>query len=64
MAVPKCKVSKARRDSRRSANSKLSASGLVKCSNPDCNEMVKPHCVCKKCGFYGGKKVLSVKEDA
>ena len=64
MAVPKCKVSKARRDSRRSANSKLSASGLVKCSYPDCIEMVKPHCVCKKCGFYGGKKVLSVKENA
>ncbi|MGN1446353.1 MAG: 50S ribosomal protein L32, partial [Eubacteriales bacterium] len=32
--------------------------------HPDCNEMVKPHCVCKKCGFYGGKKVLSVKEDS
>lgn len=62
MAVPKCKVSKARRDSRRSANSKLSETGLVKCSNPDCNEMVQPHRVCKVCGFYDGKKVLNVKE--
>ena len=35
MAVPKCKVSKARRDSRRSNNTKLTAVGLVKCSNPE-----------------------------
>ena len=41
MAVPKCKVSKARRDSRRSNNTKLTAVGLVKCSNPECSEMVK-----------------------
>ncbi len=61
MAVPKRKVSKARRDSRRSNNSKLVASGLVKCSNPECNEMLKPHRVCKVCGFYDGKKVLNVK---
>ena len=37
------------------------ACGLVKCSNPECNEMVKPHRVCKVCGFYDGKKVLDVK---
>jgi len=24
--------------------------------------MVAPHCVCKVCGYYGGKKVLNVKE--
>ncbi len=64
MAVPKRKVSKARRDSRRSNNTKLTAVGLVKCSNPECNEMVKPHHVCKKCGFYDGKQVLNVKKDA
>ena len=63
MAVPKCKVSKARRDSRRSNNTKLTAVGL-KCSNPECSEMVKPHHVCKKCGFYDGKQVLNVKKDA
>lgn len=64
MAVPKCKVSKARRDSRRSNNTKLTAVGLVRCSNPECSEMVKPHHVCKKCGFYDGKQVLNVKKDA
>jgi ribosomal protein L32 len=26
--------------------------------------MVKPHHVCKKCGFYDGKQVLNVKKDA
>lgn len=64
MAVPKCKVSKARRDSRRSNNTKLVAAGLVKCSNPECNEMIRPHRVCTKCGYYDGKLVLSVKKDA
>ncbi len=61
MAVPKCKVSKARRDTRRSNNTKLVANGLVKCSNPDCSEMIRTHRVCKVCGFYDGKKVLDIK---
>ena len=63
MAVPKRKVSKARRDKRRSNNSKLSAPALVKCSNPACNEMLLPHRVCKVCGYYNGKKVLNVASD-
>ncbi len=63
MAVPKKKVSKARRDKRRSNNSKLSLPGMVKCSNPACNEFVKNGCVCKACGFYKGKKVMEVKAD-
>ena len=40
MAVPKRKVSKARRDKRRSNNSKLTMPGLVKCSNPACTEIM------------------------
>lgn len=64
MAVPKCKVSKSRRDTRRSNNTKLVASGLTKCSNPECNEVVKPHHVCRVCGYYNGKKVLNVKQEA
>ncbi|MBQ7152907.1 MAG: 50S ribosomal protein L32 [Clostridia bacterium] len=62
MAVPKKKVSKARRDKRRSNNSKMSAPALVKCSNPECTEMILPHRVCKVCGWYDGKKVLEVKK--
>ncbi|MBQ8719227.1 MAG: 50S ribosomal protein L32, partial [Clostridia bacterium] len=47
MAVPKKKVSSARRDKRRSNNSKLTMPAVAKCSNPACSEMVRPHCVCK-----------------
>ena len=64
MAVPKKKVSSARRDKRRSNNSKLTLPGMVKCSNPACGETIRPHCVCKVCGYSNGKKVLNVKEEA
>ena len=43
MAVPKRKMSKARRDSRR-ANWKLTAPGFVSC--PQCHEPKMPHRVC------------------
>ena len=58
MAVPKRKMSKARRDSRR-ANWKLAAPALVEC--PQCHELKRPHHVCTECGYYDGKEV--VKED-
>ena len=58
MAVPKRKMSKARRDSRR-ANWKLAAPGLVEC--PQCHGLKRPHHVCPECGYYDGKEV--VKED-
>ena len=60
MAVPKRKVSKARRDQRRSNNWKLVLPGMVKC--PKCGEFVKSHRVCKACGYYAGKEVLAVEE--
>ena len=41
MAVPKGKVSKARRDKRRSSHWKLAAPGLVKC--PKCGALHLPH---------------------
>ena len=60
MAVPKKKVSKARRDKRRSNNWKLSLPGMTKC--PKCGADVLSHRVCKACGYYGGKDVLKVEE--
>ena len=60
MAVPKRKVSKARRDKRRSNNWKLVLPGMVKC--PKCGEFVKSHRVCKACGYYAGKEVIAVEE--
>jgi len=55
MAVPKRKVSKARRDKRR-ANWKLTAPNLGTCSK--CGEPVMPHRACKACGTYKNKVVV------
>ena len=60
MAVPKGKVSKARRDKRRGSNWKLTAPELVAC--PKCGALRMPHRVCKACGTYNGRDVLSVEE--
>ncbi|MBE6686374.1 MAG: 50S ribosomal protein L32 [Ruminococcaceae bacterium] len=62
MAVPKRKVSGARRDKRRSNNSKLSMPGMTAC--PKCGEMNLSHRVCRACGTYKGKEIISVKEEA
>ncbi|MBQ7498901.1 MAG: 50S ribosomal protein L32 [Selenomonas sp.] len=59
MAVPKRKMSKARRDSRR-ANWKLEAPGFVSC--PQCHEPKLPHHVCTECGYYDGKEVIQAAE--
>lgn len=58
MAVPKRKVSKARRDSRRSSHWKLETPGIVEC--PQCHKMKLSHRVCKNCGYYNGKQVVDV----
>ena len=60
MAVPKCKVSKSRRDSR-AANWKIEAPGLVEC--PQWHELEKSHQVCPKCGYYDGEQVVEKKND-
>ncbi|MBE6987439.1 MAG: 50S ribosomal protein L32 [Clostridia bacterium] len=60
MAVPKRKVSRQRRDLRRSSHWKLDMPGIVKC--PTCGEYVLPHRACKACGTYGGRKVIEVAE--
>ncbi|MBO6092688.1 MAG: 50S ribosomal protein L32 [Oscillospiraceae bacterium] len=61
MAVPKGKVSRQRRDKRRSSTWKLTAPALVKC--PNCGAFVMPHRVCKACGKYNGRQVLTVEEE-
>lgn len=58
MAVPKRKVSKARRDKRRSSVWKLDAPTMQKC--PKCGEYVLSHRVCKACGTYNGKEILKI----
>ena len=59
MAVPKRKVSKARRDKRR-ANWKLETPNLVAC--PKCGALRLPHRACKECGTYNWRAVVAVKD--
>ena len=59
MAVPKGKISKARRNSRR-ANWKLHLPGIVEC--PQCHQMKLAHRVCKNCGYYNGVQVVKKDE--
>lgn len=56
MAVPKRRVSKQRRNTRKSANWKLAMPGIAEC--PQCKEPVLSHRACKNCGYYKGSKVI------
>jgi len=58
-ALPKRKVSKGRRNRRRSHHA-LKKPNLVTC--PQCHEPMLPHRVCPSCGTYQGVKVIEVKE--
>ena len=60
MAVPKGKVSRQRRDKRRSSTWKLIAPNVIKC--PSCGEFCMPHRACKHCGQYNGRQVIKVEE--
>ena len=59
MAVPKRRQAKARTRKRR-ANWTLEGSSTVEC--PQCHEPRLPHRVCRECGYYKGRQVLTVKE--
>lgn len=60
MAVPKNRTSAARRDKRRAQNTRMTAPGLSVC--PQCHEPKLAHRVCRNCGYYHGKEVISVGE--
>lgn len=60
MAVPKRKVSKARKNKRRSNVWKISAPAFCKCLQ--CGELKLPHVVCKNCGYYKGREIVKVEE--
>ncbi|MBF0382388.1 MAG: 50S ribosomal protein L32 [Magnetococcales bacterium] len=59
MAVPKKKISSARRGARRAHNA-LKTPQLASCSN--CQEAVMPHRVCPKCGWYDGREVVEIED--
>ncbi len=58
MANPKRRHSNTRTRLRRSHDHMTVQSGPV-CSN--CKAPVRSHCVCKACGYYNGKQVLTIK---
>ena len=59
MAVPKRRVSHARRDKRRNNVWKLKAPALDKCG---CGALKVPHRVCPECGMYKGRQVVQKEE--
>jgi len=56
-ALPKRKISKGRRNRRRSHDA-LRPPALVPC--PQCHELKLPHQVCPSCGSYRGVEVIEV----
>ncbi|MCG0278108.1 MAG: 50S ribosomal protein L32 [Thermanaeromonas sp.] len=61
MGVPKRRVSKARKNKRRSEWAKMSPPTLTPC--PQCHELKLAHRVCPHCGYYKGREVLKVAEE-
>jgi large subunit ribosomal protein L32 len=61
MAVPKRKVSKSRRDMRRSHH-RLRPVNLGEC--PNCGELKLAHHICQACGHYNGREVIAQVPDS
>lgn len=55
--LPKRKISKGRRDRRRTHDS-LKSPHLVVCTN--CGEKHLPHYVCPNCGHYAGREIIEI----
>ena len=60
MGNPARKFSKGRRDSRRAQTFTIGLPGIVEC--PQCHEMKLGHRVCKNCGFYKEKEIVSTEK--
>jgi large subunit ribosomal protein L32 len=60
MAVPRKKVTRARRGQRRS-HLALVAQNMTECSN--CGELKRSHHVCGACGHYDGREVVAAKPE-
>jgi large subunit ribosomal protein L32 len=61
MAVPKKKISKSRRDMRRS-HLALVPTNVVNC--PNCGESKLPHHMCDNCGMYNNHQILKDKRQS
>lgn len=61
MAEPKKRMTSTRSGSRQSQD-RLKSKGLTSCSH--CKMAKKSHTVCQNCGYYKGKKILSLDKKA
>lgn len=61
MAVPQNKITKSRRNMRRSHDA-LVAGNPNEC--PSCGELKRPHHVCPSCGEYAGREVVAIVAEA
>ena len=61
MAVPKSKISKSKRNMRRSHDA-LTISAYDECAN--CGELKRPHHVCGACGHYNDREVINTADAA
>lgn len=59
-ALPKRKISKVRRDQRRSHYLRLTVSNVIPC--PQCHTLKLGHHVCPSCGTYDGVEVVGIEE--
>ena len=57
MAVPQNRVTRSRRNMRRSHDALVSGNPN-EC--PNCGELKRPHNLCDACGHYNGREVISV----
>lgn len=55
MAVPRNRMSNARKNSKRAHHAKKPKT-MSSCSN--CNATKLPHCICQACGAYGDRIVI------
>lgn len=60
MAIPKRRTSRARQGNRE-ANKGLKSIHLINC--PNCQELMKPHHICKSCGYYAGREIIETEEE-
>lgn len=61
MAVPRKKVTRSKRNMRRSHHS-LRLAVLTEC--PNCGEHKLPHHICPSCGYYHGREAVPPREAA
>lgn len=60
MAVQQNKVSKSRRNKRRSHDA-LSSANPNEC--PNCGELKRPHHVCSACGHYADREIVAIADE-